>query len=220
MSDSTEHQSAPPPPRADYQRAAQDAMLSAKAAAQDAFTTFMKLIYNPVGALPDAYRALAPAQAIGVGVVFAVVAVICLLISGGGLLSMVGGGMLSMGFKGFLIGLGATLGAAAGIAAGSWLSRMLCRGEGNLAFEGILVAIVARSRPLAVPIVALFYGYLRQGAQLMNIRTDVPAEVIGIVTAIIILLVSSSFSMNFLKRLFRRDPAAAPAPVAAGSAAK
>jgi general nucleoside transport system permease protein len=92
--------------------------------------------------------------------------------------------------------------------------------EGGLAFEGILVAIVARSRPLAVPIVALFYGYLRQGAQLMNIRTDVPAEVIGIVTAIIILLVSSSFSMNFLKRMFRRQPAAAPAPVAAGSAAK
>ncbi len=91
--------------------------------------------------------------------------------------------------------------------------------EGGLAFEGILVAIVARSRPLAVPIVALFYGYLRQGAQLMNIRTDVPAEVIGVVTAIIILLVSSSFSLNFVTRLFRRraaDPALAPA----GSAAK
>jgi ABC-type uncharacterized transport system permease subunit len=93
--------------------------------------------------------------------------------------------------------------------------------EGNLAFEGILVAIVARSRPLAVPVVALFYGYLRQGAQLMNIRTDVPAEVIGVVTAIIILLVSSSFSINFIKRLFRRSPAAAAAPAtAAGSATK
>ena len=68
--------------------------------------------------------------------------------------------------------------------------------EGNLAFEGILVAIVARSRPLAVPVVALFYGYLRQGAQLMNIRTDVPSEVIGVVTAIIILLVASSFSIR------------------------
>jgi len=79
--------------------------------------------------------------------------------------------------------------------------------EGGLAFEGILVAIVARSRPLAVPIVALAYGYLRQGAQLMNIRTDVPAEVIGVVTAIIILLVSSSFSVNFVKRLFKRSPA-------------
>lgn len=92
--------------------------------------------------------------------------------------------------------------------------------EGNLAFEGILVAIVARSRPLAVPIVALFYGYLRQGAQLMNIRTDVPAEVIGVVTAIIILLVSSSYSLNFITRYFKRSPADATTPAAAGGAAK
>lgn len=92
--------------------------------------------------------------------------------------------------------------------------------EGGLAFEGILVAIVARSRPLAVPVVALFYAYLRQGAQLMNIRTDVPAEVIGIVTAIIILLVSSSYSLNFITRLFKRSPSSAVAPAAAGGAAK
>jgi simple sugar transport system permease protein len=80
--------------------------------------------------------------------------------------------------------------------------------EGGLAFEGILVAIVARSRPLAIPFVALAYGYLRQGAQLMNIRTDVPAEVIGIVTALIILLVSSSFSLpgrRTLARLLGRE---------------
>jgi hypothetical protein len=134
MSDAPE-QPPGPPPRADYQRAAQDAMQTAKAAAKDAFATFMKLIYNPVGALPEAYAALAPSQAIGVGVVFAVVAVVCLLVSGGGVLSMVGGGALSLGFKGFVIGLGATLGAAAGIAAGSWLSRLLLRGEGNLAFD-------------------------------------------------------------------------------------
>lgn len=92
--------------------------------------------------------------------------------------------------------------------------------EGNLAFEGILVAIVARSRPLAVPIVALAYGYLRQGAQLMNIRTDVPAEVIGIVTAIIILLVSSSYklpSRAFFARLFGR-PVDGKVTAAVGSA--
>ena len=92
--------------------------------------------------------------------------------------------------------------------------------EGNLAFEGILVAIVARSRPLAVPFVALFYGYLRQGAQLMNVRTDVPAEVIGVVTAIVILLVSSSFSVNFIRRRFRRHPGPAVASAPAGSTAQ
>lgn len=90
--------------------------------------------------------------------------------------------------------------------------------EGGLAFEGILVAIVARARPLAIPFVALAYGYLRQGAQFMNIRTDVPSEVIGIVTAIIILLVASSFSLpgrRLLMRLFGR----APSPAATREAA-
>ena len=92
--------------------------------------------------------------------------------------------------------------------------------EGGLAFEGILVAIVARSRPLAIPFVALAYGYLRQGAQLMNIRTDVPAEVIGVVTAIIILLVSSQFSMGFVRRLFRRERSPVATAAAAEGAAK
>ena len=67
--------------------------------------------------------------------------------------------------------------------------------DGNLAFEGILIAIVARARPLAVPFVALAYGYLRQGAQLMGIRSDVPTEMISVVQAIIILLVASQFTM-------------------------
>jgi ABC-type uncharacterized transport system permease subunit len=85
--------------------------------------------------------------------------------------------------------------------------------EGGFAFEGVLVAIVARNRPLAVPVVALFYGYLRQGAQLMNIRTDVPAEVIGVVAAIIILLASSSFGIPgkaFFARFAARRNAAPP----------
>jgi ABC-type uncharacterized transport system permease subunit len=93
--------------------------------------------------------------------------------------------------------------------------------EGGFAFEGVLIAIVARNRPLAVPVVAVFYAYLRQGAQLMNIRTDVPAEVISVVAAIIILLVASSFSLPrkaFFARLFSRSAAAVPAT--AGGAPK
>jgi len=111
--------------------------------------------------------------------------------------------------------LGGLLGAM--FVQGQTYGKLTVLFEGGLAFEGILVAIVARSRPLAVPVVALFYGYLRQGAQLMNIRTDVPAEVIGVVTAIIILLVSSSFSVPGRKlwaRLLQRN---APVPAAATS---
>ena len=109
---------------------------------------------------------------------------------------------------------------AAGLGAGALLGLIMAFFAFRLKADIILVAIVARSRPLAVPIVALFYGYLRQGAQLMNIRTDVPAEVIGVVTAIIILLVSTSFSLNIITRLFKRSPAPAAAPATVGGAAK
>lgn len=105
-------------------------------------------------------------------------------------------------------------------ALGGLLGSMLVQGqafgklqvlfEGGFAFEGILVAIVARNRPLAVPIVAMFYAYLRQGAQLMNIRTDVPAEVISVVAALIILLVASQFGLPaWLKRSVMRNRAEA-----------
>ncbi|KKC39730.1 ABC transporter permease [Devosia epidermidihirudinis] len=90
--------------------------------------------------------------------------------------------------------------------------------DGNMAFEGILIAIVARNKPLAVPVVALAYGYLRQGAQLMGIRTDVPTEMISVVQAIIILLVASSFTLpgkKFIGRLMGRSQTATTAPEAA-----
>lgn len=93
--------------------------------------------------------------------------------------------------------------------------------DGNLAFDSILVAIVARSHPLAVPVVALLYGYMRQGAQLMGIRTDVPTEMISVVQAIIILLVASSFTLPgraFLGRWIRRG--AARTPTALGGVGK
>ncbi|MBC7737651.1 MAG: ABC transporter permease [Candidatus Saccharibacteria bacterium] len=109
--------------------------------------------------------------------------------------------------------LGGMLGAM--FVQGQSFGKLTVMFEGGLAFEGILVAIVARSRPLAVPVVALFYGYLRQGAQLMNIRTDVPAEVIGVVTGIIILLVSSSFTLparSWLAARFKRAPRTAEVP--------
>ncbi len=113
--------------------------------------------------------------------------------------------------------LGGLLGAM--FVQGQTWGKLTVQFEGGLAFEGILVAIVARSRPLAVPVVAIFYAYLRQGASLMNVRTDVPAEVIGVVTAIIILLVSSTFSLNFLTRWFKRSPApVASAPTTEGAA--
>ncbi|TPW32377.1 ABC transporter permease [Martelella alba] len=105
--------------------------------------------------------------------------------------------------------IGGLLGAV--FVQGTAFGRITIDFDGGLPFEGILIAIVARNRPLAVPIVAIFYGYLRQGAQLMGIRTDVPAEMISVVQALVILLVASSFSVpgrKLIARLFAKPAAA------------
>lgn len=70
--------------------------------------------------------------------------------------------------------------------------------EGAMSFGGILVAILARNNPLAIPLVAIGYGYLRQGSAIMGLRSDVPSEVIEIVQAVVILLAASTFTATGL----------------------
>ncbi len=106
-------------------------------------------------------------------------------------------------------GLGGLLGVM--FIQGQSFGKLTVLFEGHLTFEGILITIVAKDRPLAIPIVALFYGYLRQGAQLMNIRTDVPAEVIGVVTALVMLLVVSNFNLSVNSILSKFNPQQSPA---------
>jgi general nucleoside transport system permease protein len=182
------------------------------------------------------FPALVPNTRIDLGLILAIVAVVAVWFalyrtSWGLKLRLVGHNPRFAGYAGipakFIMvsamtaagALGGLLGAM--FVQGQAFGRLTVLFEGGLAFEGILVAIVARSRPLAVPFVALFYGYLRQGAQLMNIRTDVPSEVIGIVTAIIILLVASSFTLpgrRFIARLVgvRADADTRPAATQEG----
>ncbi|MBN8999392.1 MAG: ABC transporter permease [Rhizobiales bacterium] len=103
--------------------------------------------------------------------------------------------------------IGGLLGAV--FVQGTGFAKLAAGFEAGLSFEGILIAIVARNRPLAIPFVALGYGYLRQGAALMGYRTDVPAEVIGVVQGIVILLVASSFTVPgraFLNKLMGARP--------------
>jgi len=122
-----------------FQRGAQDAVIAAKAAAQDAFKVFMQLIYNPVGAMPGAFASLSSNQAMAVGGVFAAVFTLCLLFGGSGMMAMAGipiGSMSSnLGFKGFLVSLLASFGFAAGVAGGNFLARLALKGQGSLSFD-------------------------------------------------------------------------------------
>ncbi|MEO9230085.1 MAG: ABC transporter permease [Devosia sp.] len=190
------------------------------------------MLYTSPFPTTSVFPALVPNTRIDLGVIFAIVAVLAVWFalyrtSWGLKLRLVGHNPRFAAYAGIRSSFIMVSAMTASGALGGLLGSMFVQGqifgklnvlfEGNLAFEGILVAIVARSRPLAVPFVALAYGYLRQGAQLMNIRTDVPAEVIGIVTAVIILLVSSTFKVPgkvFFARLVGIRP---PVSVSSGT---
>ncbi|MBJ6361510.1 ABC transporter permease [Paenibacillus sp. GCM10012307] len=62
--------------------------------------------------------------------------------------------------------------------------------------DGALVALLAKNNPLSVVGAALFLAYIRIGADQMSIMSDVPAELVSIIQAIIILLISAE---QFLK---------------------
>ncbi len=69
-------------------------------------------------------------------------------------------------------------------------------GYGN---DGVFVAVLAQKNPLLVPVAALFLGYLRCGADVVNRTTDVPFEFVNIMQAVVILMVAGEMMLSGLK---------------------
>ncbi|HSV85607.1 MAG TPA: ABC transporter permease [Levilinea sp.] len=87
----------------------------------------------------------------------------------------------------------------------------------GLGFEGIIIALLARNNPLAVPITALAYGYLRAGADIMERSSDVSREMVLVIQAIIILLVTAERILPMVqRRIAARKDAAQGEAAAAG----
>jgi simple sugar transport system permease protein len=98
----------------------------------------------------------------------------------------------------------AVSGILAGIA-GTHLSNGLLKSlqigiSQGLGFEGIVVALLARNDPRAILLTGLFYGYLRTGAQIMERSSDVTREVVLIIQAIIILLITAERLLPALQK--------------------
>ncbi|MEP7288029.1 MAG: ABC transporter permease [Chloroflexota bacterium] len=71
--------------------------------------------------------------------------------------------------------------------------------SGGLAFEGIVVALLARNKPLAVPAMALLYSYLRVGGPIMQTDASVSLEIIRVIQSIIILLFTADGLIVFIQ---------------------
>jgi hypothetical protein len=145
----------PPSPQSDYQRHAQEALAQVRAASQNALKTFMTLIYNPVGALPGAYNALPGGAALGVGIVFMVVWLICTLIGamfGASVPIPISGVPFSYKVRGLLI----LMCIPVGLALGMFAARKAFKGAGSLAFD----VFVSGASLLMIGFAALVGGLL------------------------------------------------------------
>ncbi len=69
-----------------------------------------------------------------------------------------------------------------------------------LGFEGVVVALLARNNPLVAPFTGLLYAYLRTGAQVMERDANVSSEVVRIIQAVVILLITAEALVTFFRR--------------------
>ena len=116
--------------------------------------------------------------------------------------------MLSMAISGAVAGL-----AGAHLSMGIFRQLVQNMGSG-LAFEGVVVALLARNNPLVIPFTGLLYAYLRVGAQFMERDANVSFEIVRIIQAIIILLVTAEGLLAFTsaRKKARKDLAAPQNP--------
>ncbi len=120
----------------------------------------------------------------------------------------------SFGYKVTMIGLNSRMANAAGINVGRTIilsqllggvlagiggsaelfgmyKRFQYQGLPGFGWDGVLIAIVAQFKPQFIPLSAFFLAYLRIGADIMSRETDVPSEIIAIIQAVVIVLISA-----------------------------
>jgi ABC-type uncharacterized transport system permease subunit len=83
----------------------------------------------------------------------------------------------------------------------------------GLGWDGVVVAIIARNHPLLVVAASLFLAYLKVGGQILNLMSDVPSEMVSVIQAIIMLLITAeAFLSQWRYRItVRQASASSPA---------
>ena len=69
-------------------------------------------------------------------------------------------------------------------------------------FDGLMVAVLARRKPILVPVAAMLLAYIRIGADVVNSKGDIPIEFITVIQGIVILLgAAEEFMGRYKKKL-------------------
>ncbi|WP_339103057.1 ABC transporter permease [Haloterrigena salinisoli] len=80
---------------------------------------------------------------------------------------------------------------------GSWLENVP-----SIGFDGIAVSVLAGNNPLGVGAAAFLFGVVESGARTVGTATDVPRELVGILTGLIILFVAMPEFFRMIGRRF------------------
>jgi simple sugar transport system permease protein len=95
-------------------------------------------------------------------------------------------------------------GALAGVGGAVYVLMLLGKfqtGVPAFGFDGITVSILAGNNPLGVGFAALLFGTLKSGSTVVQIATDVPPQLVGVLRGLIILFVAMP---EFFRMLARR----------------
>jgi len=152
-----------------------------------------------------------PGTRINTGILIALAAVIVFWVilnrtSFGYKVSLVGKNIQMAKYSGIAVGKVIVLsqmigGMIAGLGGATELFGMYRRfqfqGLPGFGWDGVLIAIVAQFKVQYVPLAAFFLAYLRIGADIMARTSDIPMEIIRVIQAIMIVLISA-------KALFHR----------------
>ncbi len=94
---------------------------------------------------------------------------------------------------------GALAGIGGAIEMSGMYRRFLWGVPMSYAWDGVIIALLAKNNPKYVPLAAFFLSYLRIGADLMSRRGDVDNEIIAIIQAVMILLIASERFLAYWK---------------------
>ncbi len=107
--------------------------------------------------------------------------------------------MLSMGISAFLAGVGGAI-ETQGV-----VNRFEPGFNSGLGFDGITIALLARTNPLAVVPAALLIGAMDAGSTLMQSRANVAPEIINVIQASILFFIAAPSVVRYLARLREAD---------------
>lgn len=103
--------------------------------------------------------------------------------------------MLTMSLSGLLFGIAGSIEILG-------VSHFMIPSYGSsIGFDAIAVALLGRSHPFGIAAAALLFGALRAGAGLMQVVAQVPAEIVDVIQAIILLFLAADVVVRHLFRI-------------------